>query len=308
MPPNEPSAADIAAVAATMGGAPAPQPQQQPAQQPQQQQPQMQPEAPTPQPAPSQQQTDPFQSLFASEPTAPTEPQAQPQNQPVEPTQTPQPTQTPTEPSQPTPQEPTTTTSPKPETQQAPAQAPPADDYQTFDEYMTSITAGVPKATEQPDPSKINPDDPNAIKGFFDDLINTAVQRASTETQKSQAIQSAEKKAWDGAFDKYGSLKSNKPLRDMVHNIRMGYFNRGVAITPTQAADKLLDAMKGQYQKGVADNQVHTTIESVQPQGGGTGQPVPTTLDKENVLTRVQTGGETALAEILDAEIKAGRL
>jgi hypothetical protein len=147
-----------------------------------------------------------------------------------------------------------------------------------------------------------------AIKQFFDDLVNTAVQRSSAEVSRQQAIQLAERGLWDKAFEKYGSLRVNKPLRDMVHSIRMGYFQRGQAITPTQAADKLLDAMKNQYQRGVADSQVHTTIEQVQPNSGGSAAQPPTSMDAASTLEAVQTGGEVALAEILDAEIKAGRM
>jgi hypothetical protein len=173
---------------------------------------------------------------------------------------------------------------------------------------MTAALGEVGNPQEMPDPSKIAPDDEASVKAFFDDLVNTAVQRAEQAVARKTAIQSTERQLWDQAFDKYGSLKANKDLRDMVHNIRMGHFQKGQAITPTQAADKLLDAMKGQYNKGVADNTVVTSIESTQPTGGGSGQPVATTLDRENILTAVQDGGETALAAHLDAEIKAGRL
>lgn len=322
-PNSEPTPADVAMVAAAMGEPAAPaQPQPAPAPQPAQPAPaptpapQQQPAPVTPQPAPSQQQTDPFASLFASEPTAPAQPTAQPQA-PTQPTQPTEPTSPTPQPQQPT--EPTQPTQPQPQAQpqpgetvqpQAPAQpaTPPADEYQTFDEYMASITQGLPPAPTAPDPDKIDPNDPAAIKSFFDDLVNTAVQRSNSETQRQNAIQTAERNLWEGAFTKYNSLRDNKPLRDMVHSIRMGYFQRGVAITPTQAADKLLDAMKAQYQRGVADNQVTTTIEQVQPTGGGSVAPVPTTMDTESTLTAVQTGGEQALAQILDAEIKAGRL
>lgn len=294
-PTSEPTPADIAAVASAIGeptNTPAPQPQAPPAPAPQ-----MQPPAPTPQPAPSQQQTDPFAQLFASEPTPapqePTPPAPQPQQeQPKEPTSpqtTPQPQQ-PAEP-QPAPQ----------------AQPTPTDDYQSFEDYMNETLKNVPKAPEAPNPEDISPDDPVAIKKFFDDLVNTAVQKATTETARKSAIQNRERALWDEAFDKYGSLRTNKNLRDMVHSIRMGHFQRGIAITPKQAADKLLESLGNQYKQGVADNQVVTTIENVQPTGGNSAAAVPTTLDRESALTAVQTGGEAALAQILDAQIKAGK-
>lgn len=300
----EPSADAVAAVQANLEGSqPISQPNipQQPAYQ--------QPVAPTSQPAPTsqaasqapQQQAapvaqpqDPFSTLFQEQP--------QPQ-QPTVPTPTPQPTQQPVEPSQPALQEPIAPVVPDPSEPTAPVEP----QYQTFDEYMKEVTGSVGEEAPLPDASQIDPTDEAGIKTFFDDLVNTAVQRASQKIGRDQAIQTSERNLWDSAMDKYGSLKTNKNLRDMVHAIRMGEFQKGVAITPTQAADRLLDALKSQYQKGVADNQVVTTIENVQPTGGG-GQTIQTTADMDNVLESVQTGGETALAAYLDTQVKAGNI
>jgi len=309
MPPSTPSAADVALVEAAMGGnqppaAPAqPAPQEPTPTQPQAQpqaQPQMQPAPVTPQPAPTSQPQDPFSAFIQPQPTEPTAPQTP---QPTEPSPTPQPPTTPTEPTQPAPSEPPAPAEP------IANQSPEGEEQvQSYEEYIDSITKGIGEAPAQPDPSKINPDDPEAIKQFFDEIVNTAVTKAQQATARQAAIQNSERILWDGAFEKYGSLKNNKPLRDMVHSIRMGYFQRGVALTPVQAADKLLDSLGQQYKQGVADNQVNTTIENVQPTGGGTGQAVPTSLDKDDDLLAIQTGGEAALAEMLDRDIKAGRL
>lgn len=288
-PNSEPSAADVAAVNSMITGQlpvaePAP---QAPAATPQA--PQMQPEPVTPQAAPTQQPTDPMASLFASEPGQPTEPP------------TPQPQQ-PTEPVQPAPQEPGP---------QAPAQTPAPQDvehaYETYEEYLTRVTAGVPEVPANPDPSTIDPDDPNAIKGFFDELMNTAVEKAKAETQRSAAIQNAERRAWDEAFDFSPTLKTNKKLRDIVHNIRVANFQRGVALSPIQAAQQLLELSGASYNKGIVDNQVVTTYEQVQPQGGQSGAPMETSLDKQSTLEAVQVGGESALVDILAKEIAAGR-
>ncbi len=289
-PNSEPSPADIAAVSAHLTGQPAPAepaPQAQPAPQPQ-----MQPEPVATQPSPTTQPTDPFASLFASEPAA-QEPAPQSEPQP-----TPQPT---------TPTEPVVTTQPEPVASSNP-QAPATPDYETYDEYMARVTANVPAAPASPDPETIDPNNPAAIKGFFDDLMNTASARAEANYARKTAIKDAEKQAWDTAFEKYGTLRDNKQLRDTVHTIRMGYFQRGIALTPTQAADKLLESLGQERRAGAASAQVVTTYEDVQPNAGNSGAPVPTTLDQANIMERVQTGGETALADILDAEIKAGRL
>ena len=291
----EPNPQDVSAVQAHIdGGAPAaPAPAAPVAPQPQEPapQPQMQPAPVTPQPAPTQQPLDPFSALAAPEPAP---------QQPTEPLPNPQPQQ-PVEPTQPTPQAP----APQP----IPEQSQPGEpQYQSFEEYMESVVGTVGEAPAAPDPSQINPENPEEIKEFFDNLVNTAVVKASQEVAKKQAIQTSERNLWDGAFEKYGSLRTNKKARDLVHSIRMGYFQRGQAITPTQAADILLDSMGNQYKQGVADSSVVTTIEQVQPQGGGSGQPVQTGLDKDQELIAVQTGGEVALADILDKKIKAGQL
>lgn len=278
-PNSQPTPADVAAVSAHLGEQPAPQP----APQPTQPEPQMQPAAPTPQPAPSQEPSDPFAQLFASEP-APVEAPAQPTQESA-----------PVEMAQPTPQQ-----APQPEPQ-------PTNDYQTYEEYMQSVVAGLPEAPAAPDPETINAEDPQAIKGFFDDLLSSAEKRFEANYARKQAIQNSEKRLWDEAMDKYGSLRNNKQLRDTVHAIRMGHFNRGIALTPTQAAEKLLESLNHERRAGAAGAQVVTTYEQVQPNGGGSGAPVPTNLDKQNTLEAVQTGGETALAEILDQQIKAGK-
>lgn len=298
MPPAEPTPADVAAVSTAMGGQPAPQPTQpepqptpQPAQ-PTQPAPQQQPSQPTSQPSPTSQPLDPFAAFAA--PTPQTEPTPTPQPQP------------PAEPSQPAPEPQAAPQQPEPAEPPQPEAQP--ERYQSFEEYMKSVGGDAPAPTSELDPSKINPDDPEAIKGFFDEVVNTAVQRATQVAQRQTALQAREKSLWDASFEKYPSLKSNKNLRDMVHSIRMGYFQRNIAITPTQAADKLLESLGQQYRQGVADNQVHTTIEQVQPTGGGTGQPVTTTADAQQAMIAVQEGGEEALTQLLDQEIRAGRL
>lgn len=313
-PSGEPSAQDVSAVSALLDNqqpapaAPAPTPaapaqQQQPQQTPAQQPAQQQPAAPTQQPAPTQQQGDPFQQLLVSEqPSEPTAtPAPQPTQQPTEPTshQQQQPMQT-----QPA-QQPQQQQQTQPQQQPAP-EATPASQEVSFDDYMNSILADVPEAPQMPDPTAINPNDEAAIGEFFNNLMQTAEQRFEANYAKKQAIQNSERTLWDGAMDKYPSLRSNKELRDTVHAIRRADFDRGLATTPTQAAEKLLASLNANYQKGIVDNQVQTTIEQVQPTGGGS-QGVPTTLDQDQVLQSVQTGGETALTEYLDKQIKAGR-
>lgn len=272
----EPSQADVAAVSQAMGEQPTTQPQQ-PAQQPSQ---------PT---QPTQQTETPAQPAQPTVPTEPVDPFASIFAQPTEVAQPIQPTE-PTAPAQPaTPAE---------------TQQPQYDDYNA---YIDKIMQGLPQPAEQPDPEKVDANNPEDIKSFFDDLVNTAVSRAEANLARKEAIHNSERKLWDEAFNNYGTLRTNKAARDTVHAIRMAHFNKGVAITPTQAAKLFVDSLGDQYRKGIADNQVVTTIEQVQPNGGGANS-VETSLGQADNLRRVQTGGEQALTDILDAQIRAGKL
>lgn len=324
----EPTPQDVAAVAAAMGEQPTQQPQyqqpvqqpqpqyqqptqpqyQQPTQQPVQQPAQQQPAQPVQQPSPTSQPQDPFSMMFQQPTQAPTQP-----TQPTEQVPTQQPQQ-PVEPPQPTPQGQPQYQQPQQQpgqiaqqVQPQQPQQPQAPQTQTYEQYLDSVLQGLPQVPEQPDPSKVNPEDPEAIKGFFNELFTTAEQRFEANYARKMAIQNAEKKLWDDAFDKYGSLRTNTQLRDMVHAIRRAEFSKGNAITPTQAAETLLLALRGQYQQGVADNQVVTTIEQVQPNGGGS-TAVPTTMDANAALLAVQTGGEQALAQVLENRMQAGQM
>lgn len=291
----EPSAQDIAAVAAAMGGQPAPTQPVQPTQpQAQPTQPQQQPAQPTPQQTPSQQPTqptDPFAELFS-----------QPQQQPTQPTQPAQPTQQASEPFQ-APQAQQVQPVAQPQVQPVQPVQPEAPQTQTYEQYIESVLKGLPEAPAQPDPTKVDPNSEEAIGKFFTDLMTTAEQRFEANYARKMAIQNSERQLWDDAFSKYASLKENPQLRDMVHAIRMAEFKKGFALTPAQAADRLVGALRNQYQKGVADNQVVTTIEQTQPNGGN-GTSVTTTMDSDKALLAVQTGGETALAQILDAQFR----
>lgn len=180
---------------------------------------------------------------------------------------------------------------------------------EAFNQYLDSVIGGnANQPAQAPDLDSIDQNDPAAIKQFFEDWGKSIKEQAIAEVQKENALVTAERKAWDSAFDKYPTLRNNPELRDTVHNIRMGSFQNGVAITPTQAAEKLLSAINARYQAGVADTKVVTTIQDAQPQGGDNVQVIPTEGNREQVLESFQTGGEAALAAYLDNQIKSGKL
>lgn len=294
MPPNtEPSPADVSAVNAFLGGnEPTP--------------------APTPQPA------EP-----APQPVAPSEPVAQPtpqSSQPAEPVQPAQPTQ-PTEVGDPfeqflQPQEPVTPPAPAPQEPVQPQQpstpttppAPAEPQYQSFDDYIESITKDLPAPTAAPKLEEIDQNDPAAIQQYFTDFAKSIREETINEIRRTESIERAEKRGWDEAFEKFPSIKKNPAVRDMVHNLRMGKFQNGIAMTPLQAAEELVKNMNLQYRKGIADTQVVTTITDTQPNGGGGVEVIPQQPQGQANLVTAAADGEAALAAALDAQIKAGKL
>lgn len=271
MPP-EPTPAEVAAVNAHLGETPAAPVVEQPT-------PAVAQPAPveTPAPAPT---GDPFESFAQPAPAAPVEPVA-----PVTP--------------QPAPVEPVV----QPAVAPAPAGVVTEGQYQSFDEYLDSITAGIPEPPATPKMESVDPNDPAQIQTFFDGLVKTAVDQATAEVARKTAVQTAESRAWEQAFTKFPSLKTNQAVRDMVHNIRMGSFRRGVAMTPTQAAMELLKITDTRYRAGVADNKVVTTTIDAQHVGGGSVEVIPQTSPSS--LAAAAAEGEDALRVALEAKLNA---
>lgn len=288
MPPNsEPTQNDVAAVNAFLtGDTPAPAPAATPAPQPQAPAEPVAPPTPQPQqptepaqPAQPQEPTDPFEQ-FAPQPTEPVAPQA-----PAAPTE-------PVAPATPAPQ---------------PA-APAEPQYQSFDDYLNSITEGLPDPTPAPKLEEIDQNDPAAIQKYFTDFATSIREETIREVQRTARLEAAEKKGWDEAFDKYPSIKKNPAVRDMVHNMRMGKFQQGIAMTPLQAAEEILKVTNANYRKGIADTQVVTTITDTQPVGGDSVEVIPQTPQGQASLVNAAGQGEAALANALDAMIKDGKL
>ncbi len=277
----EPTQADVAAVNAHLGGEQAPAQPTQPAAQPQ---PIVEPSAqPATQPteqAPAQPTSnDPFESFV---------PQA-PADQPVEATAPVAPQQQPA---------------------QAPVQAQPQE-FQTFDEYMDSVLAGIPQtpSTAQPKLEELDQDDPMAIQKFFADWGKSIREETILEVQRQNRLQQSEERGWNEAFEAFPSLRKNASLRDMVHNLRMGAFQQGKAMSPKQAAEKLVKELNLQYRQGAADTKVVTTIQDTQPTGGGSVEVIPQGAPgSSGSLADAASKGEEALTAALDAMVRSGKL
>ena len=268
----------------------APEPQAQPQAQPQAPQQEQQPQAPQ-QPV---ENSDPFAELYNNQPSQQPEP-VTPQPSPQTP-QVPQPGVT-SEVSSPQPvQQPTPQPQAQPQPQQPQQQPAPQQDRYLNDLSGVVSSDGI---KDLPDISKIDGNDPAAIQQWFKDYAETIEHNAMAKAERKARMQTIEQRAWNEAFDKYPSIKTNKNLRDTVHAIRIRAFQQGNPISPTQAAQQLLESLNAQYRQGQADSKVQSQTVQVQPQFGGTQTPTAPSGIQQDDLVAVQDGGEQALAEIL---------
>lgn len=301
----QPTNDDVQQVAAYMGQpiAPAPQPVAQPAPapepfhqpQPVQSQP-IEPAAPVAQP--QQPAADPFATFNQ-------QPQPQVQSQPGFQYQTPAPQQA-VEVAQPQQQ-----LQPQPETgAPAPAQQPqpaPTPTQQSYEEYVNSIMSTIPEPTPVPKLEDVDTNSLEDVENYFANLKKSIVEEVDISNRRKEAVIRVEQAGWEEAISQYPSLRSNKGLRETIQAIRIGKQNQNVFLSPLQAAQELLNTMGQNYQQGIVDNQVHTTIESVQPMGGGS-QAVAPIANKDEENRAVEVGGEIALQQILANRINNGLL
>lgn len=117
--------------------------------------------------------------------------------------------------------------------------------------------------------------DPNALAGTINQSIAAAEQRAVAQATQAFQEQRVEEKQWEKAYDKYPELKTNKELRDLVHNSRLGEVTNLLSKTqdtssvklptPAQIADKLFkhmgtaktEGMKQATENVVVQNSAH---------------------------------------------------
>lgn len=205
------------------------------------------------------------------------------------------PQDTPTEPTQaePAQAEPATPVA-EPSVQEAPAEVQPSETPSEPQAETTQVAkpATVTKTAEEDDieyPSYQAPQyqpidfsqlqadengliDPNALAGTINQSIAAAEQRAVAQATQSFQEQRIEEKQWDKAYEKYPELKSNKELRDLVHNSRLGEVTnllsktqdaRSVKLpTPAQIADKLFKHMGTAKSEGMKQATVNEVIQN----------------------------------------------
>lgn len=122
--------------------------------------------------------------------------------------------------------------------------------------------------------------DPSALAGTINQSIAAAEERATARASQVYQEQRAEERSWDKAYEKYPDLKTNKELRDLVHNSRIGEVTnllsktqdvKSVKLpTPSQIADKLFKHMgtaKSEGMKQATENVVVQNSAHVETAG-----------------------------------------
>ena len=150
-----------------------------------------------------------------------------------------------------------------------------------------------------------NPDDPESINNFFGDAFDKISQKVMQQVQQQVTIRNSEQRLWNEAMDEYPSLK-NPQVRNIVHAVRMQALQNGTMMTPSQAAESIINIAGNQYRQGIADSQVQTTYTQVQPTTNGASQPVQQKPSAADQARMIEQGGTDALAQILQQRIDEG--
>lgn len=178
-------------------------------------------------------------------------------------------------------------------------------DYDAYLDELIGKSGDTPiEMPKVPTQEELSSDD-QALTKYFGDLVDTAVKKALQENNQQTTIRQTEQRAWESVFEKYPEIKESKGLRDTIHNIRVGAFQRGQALTPLQVAEQLIGDLHTQYKKGVNDTNVQTTVRDSQPLGGGTTPP-PTGASVD--YSKLQDGGQNAAVSELEKLIQQGKI
>lgn len=193
----------------------------------------------------------------------------------------------------------------QPQVQEATQPQPQTPHYQSYDEYMSGLLGEqeevqIPKVTDIQ-----NPDDPESINNFFGDAFDKISQKVMQQVQQQMTIRNSEQRLWNEAMDEYPSLK-NPQVRNIVHAVRMQALQNGTMMTPSQAAESIINIAGNQYRQGIADSQVQTTYTQVQPTTNGASQPVQQKPSAADQARMIEQGGADALAQILQQRIDEG--
>jgi len=147
--------------------------------------------------------------------------------------------------------------------------------------------------------------DPNA---FANAIYQNAVQQANAQAQQTVQEQLREQKLWQQAEKAYPEIATDKELKGMVHNARLGEMAASLGEknpTPKQVADRIFKKINTAKASGVeqATNNVRVqnsaTLESSSTTGSG---------DNERIQTAAMSGDENARRQYLRSLMDSGEI
>jgi hypothetical protein len=112
-------------------------------------------------------------------------------------------------------------------------------------------------------------------------VAQSVSQNVLQQTTQLNLAMRQEERLWKKAEEAYPDLNGNKELRDMVHNLRVNYVERGSKMTPKQAADKIF-----KYVKGAKEQATQDATQTVRVQASAHLESAGNTASQETLQTR----------------------
>lgn len=149
-----------------------------------------------------------------------------------------------------------------------------SEETSTTSEVVENASAPEESPVEQDDeyqvpqyqPSEIDlnalPRDPENPEFVDPQAYAQALQQQAREAARQEFLeQRAEEKLWEKAQETYPELKTNKELRDLVHNSRMGEILNGKNPTPKAVADRLFKYLNVAKADGAKQAQANVVVQ-----------------------------------------------
>ena len=115
-----------------------------------------------------------------------------------------------------------------------------------------------------------------------------ALQQQAREAARQEfAEQRAEEKLWEKAQEAYPELKTNKELRDLVHNSRMGEIVVGKNPSPKQVADRLFKYLNVAKADGVKQAQSNVVVQESARLETSSTRSNENSVDRSSLLGKV---------------------
>lgn len=117
-----------------------------------------------------------------------------------------------------------------------------------------------------------------------------ALQQQAREAARQEFMeQRREEKLWEKAQEAYPELKTNKELRDLVHNSRMGEFVVGKNPSPKQVADRLFKYLNVAKADGAKQAQSNVVVQESARLETSSTRSNENSVDRSSLLGKVSS-------------------